>query len=93
MPKKLRIISYELVNEGYLRLDVVSGSQPCGSIDLIGEKINFNITGRYFFKGMETIKNIHIDYHKGELIFIFGNKKQLRLGSDRTVFTAISVFL
>ncbi|MDF2515137.1 MAG: hypothetical protein K0R59_433 [Sphingobacterium sp.] len=92
MPTKLKIISHEFVNESYLRLEIVSGNQPCGTIDLITEKANFNITGKYFYKGMETIKNIQLEYKGKELVFTFRNKKHLLFTCDRTVFTIIRTY-
>ncbi|WP_313492031.1 MULTISPECIES: hypothetical protein [Sphingobacterium] len=93
MSTKLRIISHEIVKEGYLRLDVVYKSRSCGTIDIIAEKINFNIPGKYFFKGMEAIKNIELEYTEGELVFTFRNRKSLAFSCDMTAFTAISMYI
>ena len=93
MQTRLRIISLEFVSEHYLQLKVVSGSQPCGAVDLISEKINFNIVGRHFFKGMETIKNIQSEYKEDILVFTFRNKKHLSFNCDRTTFTKIHAYI
>ncbi|WP_270089878.1 hypothetical protein [Sphingobacterium sp. SYP-B4668] len=93
MPTNLKIISHELMDKEYLRLYVVSGSQPCGTIDLISEKINFNIVGKYFFKGMSAIKNIALKHSEERLVFKFGNSKSLSVGCDMTAFTAVSMHI
>jgi len=89
MSTNLKITSHELVNEGYLRLDVVAGNQPCGTIDFIGEKINFNILGRSFFKGMEVIKNVELVYREGRLVFTFWNGKSLAFDCSLEEFEAV----
>lgn len=93
MVTRLKIISHEFISEEYLRLHVLARSQPCGTIDLIAEKINFNIVGKYFFKGMEAIKDIELTYSEGKLIFKFRNSKNLTVSCDMTAFTTISMHI
>lgn len=66
------------MNRSYLRLNIQTGMQPCGSVDFISDKINFNISGKSFsFKGMDSIKNITFQYGEGRLVFVFKNTKSL----------------
>jgi hypothetical protein len=62
------ITSHENITEQYLQLNIETDDLPCGSIDFISEKINFNIIGRSFFKGMVAIKDIQLEYRDGKLI-------------------------
>ncbi|GAA4178989.1 hypothetical protein [Sphingobacterium ginsenosidimutans] len=90
MPTILKIISHELVNKDYLRLNVVSGIQSCGSIDIMYGKINFNIGGKYFFKGMEFIKNVELEYKGEQLVFLFRNGRNLAINCTKEEFSTIS---
>jgi len=77
MATSLEITSHENIKQHYLRLNIKTNDHPCGSIDFISEKVNFNIIGSSFFKGMVAIKDIELEYKDGKLIFIFKNKKNL----------------
>ena len=87
------IASHENITEHYLRLNIESGNQPSGSIDFISEKINFNISGRYFFKGMVAIKDTELEYKDGKLIFIFKNKKNLVFSCSLEEFEKVSTHI
>lgn len=89
MATSLEITSHENITEDYLRLNIESGKQPCGSIDFISEKVNFNIIGSSFFKGMVAIKDIELEYKDGKLIFIFKNKKNLALNCSLKEFEKV----
>ncbi|PRD54742.1 hypothetical protein [Sphingobacterium gobiense] len=90
----LEIRTHEIITENYLRLQVYSGNTPCGTIDFIGEKINFNIVGKYFFKGMEAIRNIKLEYKKEEiLVFKFRNSKSLAVSCDMTALKSIRMYI
>ncbi|WP_454880797.1 hypothetical protein [Sphingobacterium detergens] len=86
MATSLEISSLENIKQDYLRLNIESGKQPCGSIDFISEKVNFNIIGSSFFKGMVAIKDIELEYKDGKLIFIFKNKKNLPINCSLEEF-------
>lgn len=90
MLTKLKIISHEFINGDYLRLNVACGNQPCGTIDLIAKKINFNIVGKHFFKGMVSMNGIELEYQQEALVFTFRNRKRLAFNCDTIVFTTIS---
>lgn len=94
METKLKIVLHEIFSENYLRLHVQSDSKACGSVDFIGEKINFNIScRRNFFKGMEVIKNIEWEYTGEKLIFIFRNGKNLAFSCNPEMFATISRYI
>lgn len=78
----MTITSHDMLSERYLRLNISSGGQLCGSIDFISEKINFNIIGPSFFKGMVAIKDIELEYKDGKLVFLFQNKKNLEFNCN-----------
>ncbi|MDR6786640.1 hypothetical protein ABIE26_005174 [Pedobacter africanus] len=78
----MTITSHDMISENYLRLNIESSNSPCGSIDFISEKVNFNIIGSSFFKGMVAIKDIELEYKDGKLIFIFKNKKNLEFNCN-----------
>lgn len=81
--------SHDVISENYLRLNISSGGLPIGSIDFISEKINFNISGRSFFKGMAAINQLELEYSDGKLIFIFKNKKNLALNCSLKEFEKV----
>lgn len=91
---KLKIASHEIVNEEYLRLEFYSANNPCGSIDFIKEKVNFNISCRAnFFKGMEMLKNIKMIYEDEKLAFKFRNNKSLVLHCPLAIYSIISAIM
>ncbi|MFA4870761.1 MAG: hypothetical protein WC623_21370 [Pedobacter sp.] len=87
------IASHENITEHYLRLNIEKDNLPCGSIDFISEKINFNISGRYFFKGMVVIEDTKLEYSNGRLIFIFKNKKNLVFSCSLEEFEKVSTHI
>ncbi|SMC36974.1 hypothetical protein SAMN04488524_0007 [Pedobacter africanus] len=87
------IASHENITEHYLRLNIETNDLPCGSIDFVSEKINFNICGRCLFKGMVAIKDIQLEYKDGKLIFIFKNKKNLRFNCSLKEFETVSTHI
>ncbi|SDD26722.1 hypothetical protein [Niabella drilacis] len=86
---ELEIGAHEITSGNYLRLHVCSGINSCGSIDFIGEKINFNIVDGSFFKGMEAIRNVGLAYREGKLIFTFRNRKNLEFRCAIEAFEAV----
>lgn len=78
MTPGLLIVSYEHISEDYLRLIIQKGGQSCGSIDFIGDKVNFNISGKSeFFKGAERIAHIAFSFIADDVVFLFSNKQKL----------------
>lgn len=49
MTPGLAIVSHEHIRGDCLRLNIQQGGQPCGSVDFIGDKVNFNISGKASF--------------------------------------------
>lgn len=88
-----KITSHENITEHYLKLNIETDHLTSGSVDFISEKINFNITGRYFFKGMVAIKNIQLEYNDGKLIFIFDSKKKLMFNCSSEGFEKVSIHI
>ncbi|SUI96920.1 Uncharacterised protein [Sphingobacterium spiritivorum] len=85
------IKSCAVIEEAYLRCYIESSNQQCGSVDFISEKINFNISGKnIFYKGMDSIKNIRLEYRDEILIFTFRNKKSLTFNCGMKEFGKIS---
>ena len=88
------IKSCAVIEEAYLRCYIESGNQQCGSVDFISEKINFNIYGKnIFYKGMDNIKNIRLEYRDEMLVFTFMNKKSLALNCGMKEFGKISDYI
>ena len=69
MATVLKIALYENIMENYLRLNIKTNDQHCGSIDFISEKVNFNIIGSSFFKGMVAIKDLELEYKDGKKLW------------------------
>jgi len=93
MATSLEISSLENIKQDYLRLNIKTNDHPCGSIDFISEKVNFNIIGSSFFKGMVAIKDIELEYKDGKLIFIFKSKKNLPINCNLEEFEKVSVHM
>ncbi|MDA3613401.1 hypothetical protein [Polluticaenibacter yanchengensis] len=90
----LEIKSLVILDQRYLRLQVETGNRPCGAIDFIAGKINFNISsGTFIFKGMEHIKDITFEYKAGNLVFIFSNTKTLSVECRMDFFEKISAHI
>lgn len=89
----MTITSHDMISENYLRLNISSGGLSRGSIDFISEKINFNISGRSFFKGMTAINQLELEYSDGKLIFIFKNKKNLEFNCSLKEFEKVSAHI
>ncbi|MGE8292913.1 MAG: hypothetical protein ACN6ON_14580 [Sphingobacterium sp.] len=93
METKFNIVSHEAISRNYLQLHIQSNGKPCGSVDFIAEKVNFNISYRWnFFKGMEAIKDIELQYSGGNLIFRFANKKSLVFGCTAEIYKTIRIY-
>lgn len=91
--ENMKIISLDNISADYLRLNIESDNKPSGSIDFISEKINFNITGTSFFKGMVPIRNIDLEFKDGKLIFIFDSKKRLLFDCSLEGFEKVSAHI
>ncbi|QIH37087.1 hypothetical protein G6053_13585 [Sphingobacterium sp. DR205] len=89
----MTITSHDMISENYLRLNISSGGLSRGSIDFISEKINFNISGRSFFKGMTAINQLELEYSDGKLIFIFKNKKNLEFNCSLKEFEKVNAHI
>lgn len=78
MAAVFEITSHEIIKEDYFRLMVQSDNRPCGFVDFIADKVNFNISCKNdFFKGMESIVNITFKYEKDRLFVVFKNKRPM----------------
>lgn len=85
------IKSHEILDKDHLRCFVENKNSPCGAIDFIADKVNFNIScKRIFFKGMDNIKNIILNYENEKLVFTLSNKKTLSFKCNPKEFEAIS---
>lgn len=94
MQPAIEIKSTEIIGNKQLICYIENKDSPCGSIDFISEKINFNISGASFsFKGMEYIKNITLEYTPEELVFIFSNKKKLLVNCHLRIYEKISTHI
>lgn len=91
--ENMTIISLDDISTDYLRLNIQSDNKPSGSIDFISEKINFNITGPSFFKGMVPIRNIDLEFKDGKLVFIFDSKKTLLFNCNLAAFERINTHI
>ncbi|MGJ1528013.1 hypothetical protein ACR79H_20335 [Sphingobacterium spiritivorum] len=88
------IKSCAVTEDMHLRCYIESSNQQCGSVDFISEKINFNISGKnIFYKGMDSIKNIRLEYRDEILIFTFRNKKSLSFNCGINEFEKISDYI
>lgn len=87
MPDTVEIKSYKIIDKGYVIFYLENNGSPCGSIDFISGKINFNIScNRLIFKGMERIKELSLEYKDESLVFIFSNKKKLSVNGSTAIF-------
>lgn len=78
---------YEVLSKEQLRFYVLQDNNSCGAIDFIADKMNFNIyCKRNFFKGMDKLKNIILNYEKEKVAFILSNKKALSFKCSTAVF-------
>ena len=91
--ENMTIISLDDISADYLRLNIESDNKPSGVIDFISEKINFNIIGPSFFKGMVPIRNIDLEFKDGKLIFIFDSKKKLSFDCSLEGFEKVSTHI
>jgi len=87
MSATISIKSHEVIDKGHVRFNVENKSSPCGSIDFISGKINFNIScSGFVFKGMEYIKDISLEFKDESLVFTFSNKKSLSVDGSTAIF-------
>lgn len=87
MQYTISIKSHASLGETYLQFHIENENSPCGTIDFIAEKINFNIScNRLIFKGMERIKELSLEYKDESLVFIFSNEKKLSVNGSTAVF-------
>lgn len=87
--KELHVHTQEQINDHYLRLDMLWENQPCGTIDLIAGKINFNLLGKKFFKGMAFLDSLQIEHDGERCIVLFQGGKTLIFGCRTETFSAI----
>ncbi len=88
------IKSYEVLSKEQLRFYVLQDNNQCGYIDFIADKINFNIScKRNFFKGMDKLKNITLNYEKEKVAFTLSNKKTLSFKCSTAVFEHITTHI
>lgn len=94
MPDSIEIKSYEMIGKDHIIFLAENNGSPCGSIDFISEKINFNISSnRFIFKGMEYIKNLSLEYQDENLLFTFSNKKRLSVNGSTAVFEKMTAHI
>lgn len=76
--QNLTITSHENKAEDYIRLNIQTHDKPCGYIDIIADKINFNISfENVFFKGIESINKNTIEYRENNLLFKLKDGQQM----------------
>lgn len=92
--KPYEIKVYEILDQRHLKLYIADNNGPCGSIDFIADKINFNIScKRNLFKGMEPIQKIQSNYQKEQLVITLSNKETLSFKCSVQVFEQINAHI
>jgi hypothetical protein len=89
--QNLTITSHENKAEDHIRLNIQTDDKTCGYIDIIADKINFNISFKNVsFKGIESIDKNTIEYRESRLLFKFKDGQQMYYRCCPKAFEIIS---